>query len=220
MPLAVWHLRARQLAARTVNRDRRALLRAGALLGGAGLGYAMLGAVARLAAWPGAERRFTGSHLRGDGQAFPVTQWLNDQVPRIDGEAWALQVRTSAGEQRWPRGQLAALAEEVTATLDCTGGWYATVVWSGVPLSRLLAGATGRSILVRSATGYTRRFPLADAARLWVATGAAGSPLTAGHGFPARIVAPGRRGFWWVKWLTEITVEDRPWWWQSPFPLT
>lgn len=220
LPLAVWHLRARPVAARTVNPDRRALLRAGALLGGAGLAFATLGAVARLAAWPGADRRFTGSHRRGNGQAIPVTQWLNDRVPHVDGEAWALLVRTSVGEQRWPRAQLAALAEEVTATLDCTGGWYATLAWTGVPLDRLLPDATGRSILVRSATGYTRRFPLADAGRLWVATGADGSPLSGGHGFPARIVAPGRRGFWWVKWVTEIIVEDRPWWWQSPFPLT
>ena len=47
-----------------------------------------------------------------------------------------------------------------------------------------------------------------------------GRPLSHGHGFPARLVAPGRRGFWWVKWVTDIEVSDRPWWWQSPFPLT
>ena len=37
--------------------------------------------------------------------------------------------------------------------------------------------------------------------------------------FPARIVAPGRRGFWWVKWISEIAVSSVPWWWQPPFPL-
>ena len=46
-----------------------------------------------------------------------------------------------------------------------------------------------------------------------------GAPLSAGHGFPARLVAPGRRGFWWVKWVTDVRVEDAPWWRQSPFPL-
>jgi hypothetical protein len=31
---------------------------------------------------------------------------------------------------------------------------------------------------------------------------------------------PGRRGFWWVKWVERIEVSSTPWWWQSPFPLT
>ncbi|MDT5134639.1 MAG: hypothetical protein QOE41_3950, partial [Mycobacterium sp.] len=34
-----------------------------------------------------------------------------------------------------------------------------------------------------------------------------------------RIVAPGRRGFWWVKWVASVEVVDEPWWWQPPFPL-
>jgi DMSO/TMAO reductase YedYZ molybdopterin-dependent catalytic subunit len=44
--------------------------------------------------------------------------------------------------------------------------------------------------------------------------------LTAGHGFPVRIVAPGRRGFWWVKWVDRIAIEDVPWWRQWLFPPT
>jgi DMSO/TMAO reductase YedYZ molybdopterin-dependent catalytic subunit len=35
----------------------------------------------------------------------------------------------------------------------------------------------------------------------------------------ARLVAPDRRGFWWVKWVVAIEVDDLPDWWQSPFPL-
>jgi len=43
--------------------------------------------------------------------------------------------------------------------------------------------------------------------------------LDPGHGAPARLVAPGRRGFWWVKWVATVDVEDAPEWWQPPFPL-
>jgi len=78
----------------------------------------------------------------------------------------------------------------------------------------------GRSIDVVSATGYRRRFPASEAAVLLLATHAAGDPLSAGHGGPARLVAPGRRGFWWVKWVTGIDVVDAPAWRQPPFPLS
>jgi DMSO/TMAO reductase YedYZ molybdopterin-dependent catalytic subunit len=47
----------------------------------------------------------------------------------------------------------------------------------------------------------------------------AGAPLSPGHGAPVRLVAPGRRGFWWVKWVESVTVEPEPAWWQPPFPV-
>jgi DMSO/TMAO reductase YedYZ molybdopterin-dependent catalytic subunit len=151
---------------------------------------------------------------------MPVTQWLDDTVPSVDGQAWRLRV----ADRVWSRDELDRLGdEEVVATLDCTGGWFADQRWTGVRLDRLLATSEApqrRSIEVRSVTGYRRRFPAHDAGVLWLATRVGGEPLSDGHGFPARLVAPNRRGFWWVKWVTEVSVDDRPWWWQSPFPLS
>jgi hypothetical protein len=40
-----------------------------------------------------------------------------------------------------------------------------------------------------------------------------------GHGAPVRLLAPGRRGPWWVKWVRSVDLVDRPWWLQLPFPL-
>jgi DMSO/TMAO reductase YedYZ molybdopterin-dependent catalytic subunit len=109
----------------------------------------------------------------------------------------------------------------VRAVLDCTGGWYAEQDWAGVPVAALLGGrGRARSLLVRSATGYGVRFPLADLERLLLATRVGGAPLSPRHGFPVRLVAPGRRGFWWVKWVVSIEVDPAPWWRQPPFPLT
>ena len=79
-----------------------------------------------------------------------------------------------------------------------------------------LSGAT--SIVVTSVTGYRRRFPVADADALWLATGFQGGPLTAGTGAPVRLVAP-HRGFWWVKWVASVGSSDAPAYAQSPFPL-
>ncbi|MCA1736884.1 MAG: molybdopterin-dependent oxidoreductase, partial [Actinobacteria bacterium] len=44
--------------------------------------------------------------------------------------------------------------------------------------------------------------------------------LSPGHGFPARIVSPNQRGFWWVKWVVRIETSRVPWWVQLPYPPT
>lgn len=214
--LTTWHVATRPvpLPVRSTDLGRRTALRGGLLAGGA---------AAVTVALPHASDRYTRSLERGsfDPQRMPVTQWFLDEVAVVPVPPWRLQV----GVRTWDLAQLVELGtEERTATLDCTGGWYATQRWRGVPLDRLL-DASGtpahgrRSIEVRSTTGYRRRFPAADAGVLLLATLVGGAPLSPGHGYPARLVAPGRRGFWWVKWVDRIDVDDRPWWWQPPLPL-
>ncbi len=135
--------------------------------------------------------------------------------------AWRLIVRTSEGESTLSYDELATFSDRVRATVDCTGGWFATQDWTGVRLDRLLeVDDAVRSFVVVSATGYGRRFPIADTASMLLATREGERALSVGHGFPARLVAPGRRGFWWVKWTERIETSGTPWWWQSPFPLT
>ena len=62
----------------------------------------------------------------------------------------------------------------LTATIDCTGGWYSTQVWRGVPVVQLLRQATptpdAASVSFTSATGYYRRFSLDEARQYLLAT--------------------------------------------------
>jgi DMSO/TMAO reductase YedYZ molybdopterin-dependent catalytic subunit len=179
-------------------------------------------AAVRLFSLPGSTRRFTGSYEYGSLQPaqLPVTQWMFDAVPAIDPATWRLRVQMGTTIREWTYDELLAFDDRLQATLDCTGGFYSTQDWSGVWLSRLLpAGDKGESLHIRSLTGYDRRFTTRDANRLLVATRLGGMPLDPGHGFPVRLVAPDRRGYWWVKWVTTITVDELPSWWQLPFPI-
>ncbi len=217
LPLAAWHVWRRPVRPRRFDLSRRNALRAGALAGTAAVAWLGIEAAGRVLRLPGRRRRFTGSYERGshDPAALPATQWFNDTAPDLDPATW----RLALGERLLALADVDG-ADHTTAILDCTSGWWSEQTWRGTRLDRLLGDAPGRSIVVRSATGYSRRFPRSDAARLLLATQLGEEPLSRRHGAPARLVAPGRRGFWWVKWVVSIQVEDRPWWLQSPFPLT
>jgi hypothetical protein len=222
VPLALSHVAARRVRVHSTDVARRQLLKAGAVVGASGVVYGALEVGVRVLSLPGASRRATGSYETGSLQParMPVTQWLNDRVPDIDRGAWRLRVETALERRVLAYDDLSAYRHRRRAVVDCTGGWWAEQDWEGVWLATLLGPVEGRSINVSSVTGYGRRFPLGDASSLLLATRVGGAPLSAGHGAPLRLVAPGRRGFWWVKWVSAIAVDDRPWWWQSPFPLT
>ena len=231
VPLLAWHAVARGGARpRRTHRSRRALLRTGVVAGGAGLLLLAVEAATRVAGLPGARRRFTGSLAVTGGPVpgvpvtdparIPVTQWLDDRVQVLDPSAWRLRVTAGASARDWTYEELAAFGDRVEAVLDCTGGWFATAAWEGVRLDRLLPPGSAGSVVVTSATGYRRRLPARDTGTLLLATRLGGRPLSAGHGFPARLVAPGRRGFWWVKWVVSVELDPAPWWRQPPFPLT
>ena len=216
VPFAVWHVAARRIRLRPADASRRAFLRGGALIAGAAAAYAGSELVVRAAGLPGGSRRFTGSYEAGSFQPelMPTSSWMFDSVPAIDAAGWRLR----AGGRNFDYARLAEFDDRATATLDCTGGFYSTQEWSGVRVERLLGDAGGASIRVVSHTGYDRRFPIGEARGLLLALRFGGRPLDAGHGFPARLVAPTRRGFWWVKWVVAIEVDDLPYWWQVPFP--
>ncbi len=223
IPLAIWHVVARPVRPRVTDVSRRTVLRAAGVAAGSLATFAGLEGLVRISGLAGAERRETGSYERGsfDPRAMPVTQWLDDPRPAIEPTDWRLDVRAPGAVRTFTYDELAMFDDTIRATLDCTGGWFATQDWSGVRLDRLLEpGEDVRSVMVVSATGYGRRFPIRDAGSILLATRVGGEPLSIGHGFPARLVVPGRRGFWWVKWVERIEGSPTPWWWQSPFPLT
>jgi DMSO/TMAO reductase YedYZ molybdopterin-dependent catalytic subunit len=210
-PLVTWHIVSRPGRPRVTDLDRRALAGGGLAMAAAGAAYGVQQLVV------GDNRRFTGSHeiASFNPSDMPTTMWLNDRSPRVPASDWRL---TIAGDPV----ALEALHDRtrpVEADLDCTGGWWSRQSWDAIPLAELMPELDQPTLEVTSLTGYSRLFPARDAPNLFLAVGYNGEPLRRGHGAPVRLVAPGRRGFWWVKWVSQVEMVDRPWWLQFPFPL-
>lgn len=216
-PLFAWHvLRHRRQRLRRIDLSRRTLLRTGALAVGVAGAYVTLEGIGRLAGSASASRIATGSHYVNPGAA-PATMWLFDQVPAVEADH-----RIYVAGRELPVADLAARSRAVRARLDCTSGWYTDAEWTAISLAELIPpdqlGAAA-SIEVLSVTGYRRRFPADEASSVYLATGYQGEPLRPAYGAPVRLVAPHRRGFWWVKWVASVELSDLPAWRQSPFPL-
>jgi DMSO/TMAO reductase YedYZ molybdopterin-dependent catalytic subunit len=186
---------------------RREVLKLAAVVGGGAAAWWLV---------PSARRRFTGSYEAAsfEGNAFPSTSWVADRPRAIDPDRYRLAVD---GAVRTPLSlalhELAA-GDVLVATLDCTGGFSSRQRWRGIRLDRLVerAGPLPRAAHVRlvSRTGYRWSFDLADAPDLLLATHVGGEPLSHEHGAPVRLVAPGRRGFQWVKWVERVELHDAP----------
>ena len=162
----------------------------------------------------GSQRRFTGSREEGSftGNAHPVTTAPDQGKIKLDPDTWTLRL---TGALTTPltityADALVLSTSEVTATLDCTGGWYTVQTWRGVLLTDLLAQAQmcpeAIGIILRGVMDYTAPFTLVQAEEILLATYVSGEVLNHVHGFPLRAVVPSRRGWHWVKWLTEIEI--------------
>lgn len=208
--------RAKRLRRRDIVGRRRALHFGALLLGGAALWPAQQFAL-HVFNLPGVKRRFTGSYESGSfaGNAFPTSSWVADAPRPLDAQSWRLSTGGAVGEPRvFSYDELIAASDELEATLDCTGGFYSTQRWRGVAIGRLLdqiaPGSDASYVSFISVTGYRWSLPMQEARAALLATHVGDEPLSHAHGFPLRLVAPGRRGFEWVKWINRVEILTAP----------
>jgi len=152
-------------------------------------------------------------------EAFYVTSYRSP--PSIDARTWNLAI-TGLVENpiALTYAQLLSLSRiREIVTLECVGNGIAgdaisTAEWEGVSLKVLLEEARVSSkaydLILRAADGYSDSITVerALAGDVLVAHRMNGVPLPQGHGFPARIIAPGLYGMKHVQWLTEIELVD------------
>ena len=127
-------------------------------------------------------------------------------------------------------------SKDVTVTLECGGngipgfmGAIGNIKWTGTPLAPILKESGIKDDAVEVAfwgadsgkenvhdnqvtQHFARSLSIKNALRddILLCYAMNGQPLTAGHGFPLRLIVPGWYGVAWVKWLTQIEVRDRP----------
>lgn len=129
--------------------------------------------------------------------------------------SWQLEVE---GPQpyRLTLAQLAAMPQyEAVLPIACVEGWSVNGRWAGVRLLDLLdrAGAPPtaniRIVSIEQVGSYANVAMSSEYARdplTLLALRLGGAPLSIDHGYPARIIAPGRPGVLQTKWVRRIEV--------------
>ncbi len=153
-------------------------------------------------------------------------------APVVDAGAWRLQIDGLVdAPASLTLDELRALPS-LTAyrTLECIStsivrgdDLIGNQKWRGVPVSDLLARVGPQPaaawILWEAEDGFTESIPLEVARHpdTWIAYEMGDAPLTADHGFPARVLIPGRFGMKQPKWVRRMTLaaENVPGYWEQ-----
>ena len=170
-----------------------------------------------------------------DPSRLPPGQYLTEKWPVLhagsvasypaDLQGWDFRV---SGEVESPVtlswAELNGLARvEVTQDIHCVTRWsrfdasFAGIPWEAVAdLVRPRPGA--RFVIAHAEAGFTTNVPLAFLERegAMLATHADGEPLTAEHGWPLRLIVPGKYFWKSAKWLRgiELRPDDQPGFWE------
>ena len=104
----------------------------------------------------------------------------------------------------------------VLATLECVEGWSYTAKWTGPSLSAILAQAgvqPGAVIAIFGTADDPDGFTSLDlsyinANNIILALKDNDITLPAANGFPVRVVAAGKWGYKWAKWVTSVDISS------------
>lgn len=162
---------------------------------------------------------FFAPRKKGTGpQSVPVNRTAAQaNVTELAGAAdWKLTVTHQGASREFSLADLRALPQsEHELPIACVEGWSQSARWRGVRVPDLLAavGAPASSLLrftsLEPQGGYRVMTMPAEYSRddrSLVALELNGVVLDLDHGYPARVIAPGRPGVLQTKWLTSVEV--------------
>lgn len=159
-------------------------------------------------------RSTIGGRLKGVLSDWPVN--TADRVPSLAANQWVVTVDglveqpLAIDHSAW----LALKRVDEKVNFHCVEGWTVdNVVWGGVHLATILAGAKpkaeGRFITFHAAGGiYSDSLTMAEALQpqTMLVDTLDGQPLPREHGGPLRLVVPDQMGYKSVKWVQRLEV--------------
>ncbi|MEC5182396.1 molybdopterin-dependent oxidoreductase [Arthrobacter sp. CG_A4] len=169
-------------------------------------------------AWLAPANLFAPRRMETGPQGVPVNRTAAEaKVTELaKSSAWALMVRSGSSSRSFTLAELRALPQHShDLPIACVEGWSQMATWRGVRVQDLLAAVgapaaaelrftslepEGAYRIMNMAAEYTR-----DDKTL-VALELNGSELDLDHGYPARIIAPGRPGVLQTKWLQSMEI--------------
>ncbi|WP_136687729.1 molybdopterin-dependent oxidoreductase [Halorhabdus amylolytica] len=156
----------------------------------------------------------------------------NVSPPRVNTDVWSLSIGGAVEDGReYTFEELRTHPDrrEMTVTMVCIsntvgGNLIGTTDWVAIPVRTLLEDAgvteTAVDVVTRAADGYSEAIPwsvVREREDIVLAVGMDGKTLPAEHGFPARLLIPGRYGMKSTKWVTdfELATEDHEAYWEQ-----
>jgi hypothetical protein len=152
-------------------------------------------------------------------QGLPVnkTAAAADVLDAARDPAYRLVIADSGGDRMvLSLADLRALPQhEATLPIACVEGWSASASWRGVRVRDLLdlAGAADADLVVVESLQRSGRYRASELRGAQVrdrdtllALDLGGEPLDLDHGFPVRLIGPGRPGVLQTKWVARLVV--------------
>ena len=145
-------------------------------------------------------------------------------TPEISGSSWSCPIRDGSDtlatlELAWLESQESRYKEH---TLECISAneynpAISNAIWTGLPLNEIFEalGVTvpddAVELVFTCEDGYTESLPIGDLdLPVWLVWGMNGETLPAKHGYPVRLLVPGRYGMKNPKWIIDMFFSTEP----------
>ncbi|WP_427132043.1 molybdopterin-dependent oxidoreductase [Pseudarthrobacter sp. S9] len=181
-------------------------------------GVVVLTTAGQSLSWLGPLNFFAPRNMGTGPQSVPVNRTAADAKVAAFAESgdWKLTVIHQGTIRTFSLAELRALPQyDHELPIACVEGWSQTARWRGVPIRDLVAAVgapSASSLRVTSLEPEGNYRTMAMPAvyvqdeRTLVALELNGETLDLDHGYPARIIAPGRPGVLQTKWLQTVEV--------------